>query len=36
LTVATGEIRIDTVVPDIIGDNRRNASTLVVWRHPAG
>ncbi|MGE5272795.1 MAG: hypothetical protein ACM3QU_03360 [Verrucomicrobiota bacterium] len=28
---SAGEIRIDTVVPDIIGDNRRNASTLVVW-----
>ena len=28
---AEDELRIVTVVPDIIGDNRRNASTLVVW-----
>jgi hypothetical protein len=27
-----GEISIETAVPDIIGDKRRNASTLVVWR----
>lgn len=29
---ASGEIEIETALPDVIGDNRRNASTLVVWR----
>jgi hypothetical protein len=26
-----GEITIESAVPGIIGDKRRNASTLVVW-----
>ena len=29
---AEGEIEIETAVPDILGDKRRNASTLVVWQ----
>jgi hypothetical protein len=29
---AAGEIEIETAVPDILGDKRRNASTLVVWQ----
>ena len=32
---ASGEIEIETALPDIIGDNRRNASTLVVWQRAA-
>jgi hypothetical protein len=32
---AEGELELETAVPDLIGDNRRNASTLVVWRRPA-
>ena len=32
---AEGELRIETVVPDLIGIKPHNASTLVVWHRPA-
>jgi hypothetical protein len=32
--VDAGELMIDTVVPDMIGNKRKQSSTLVVWHRP--
>ena len=30
---APASVTIETAIPDLIGHKKRNASTLVVWRH---